>query len=231
MLEAFHSHLNDTLGLNIECRHFGGDIHLSPEERSTDEIGRPYWLLMAGGKDDFPTKVYSASRLQAVVDQLQGEVQFVQVGKRGEDGQIHTQPPLRGVIDKVNQTSLRDLVRLTHHAQGVLCGVTLMMHLAAAVPTKPGHPSQRPAVITAGGREPPHWVAYPGHQFLHTQSMLKCCSSGGCWKNKVVSLGGDKSLCVLPTREPDGSPLPKCMAMISPETIVEKIRQYGEWCK
>ena len=118
----------------------------------------------------------------------------------GEAGHHH--PPLRNVLDLRGQTDLRQLVRLVYHAQGVLCPVTLLMHLAAAVETPPGMPKNRPCVVIAGGREPAQWEAYPHHQYIHTNGALMCCDHGGCWKSRVVPLGdGDekdepRNLCV-----------------------------------
>jgi hypothetical protein len=63
------------------------------------------------------------------------------------------------------------------------------MHLAAAVEVPPGMPKNRPCVVVAGGREPPHWEAYPHHQFLHRAGSLLCCDDGGCWKSRVRPLG------------------------------------------
>src|SRR5690606_7270800 len=86
------------------------------------------------------------------------------------------------------KTSLRDLIKLVHHADGVLCPVTLHMHLAAAVEVRPGMPKNRACVVVAGGREPSHWEAYPNHQFIHTNGALWCCDDGGCWKTRTHPL-------------------------------------------
>ena len=63
-----------------------------------------------------------------VVDHFRDQILFVQVGQNG-----HHHPKLKGVIDLRGRTSLRELVRLVYHAQGVVCSVTALMHLAAAV--------------------------------------------------------------------------------------------------
>lgn len=44
--------------------------------------------------------------------------------------------------------------------------------------------------------EPPHWEAYPHHQFLHTVGALPCCGDGGCWKSRcqLVHDGDAKDL-------------------------------------
>ena len=113
------------------------------------------------------------------MDHFQGRIPFVQCGEQG-----HWHPRLAHVIDLVGRTTTREFVRLMYHAEGVLCPVTFAMHLAAAVPTRAGRPPHRPCVVVAGGREPPHWEAYPHHQFLHTVGMLSCCADGGCWKSR-----------------------------------------------
>ena len=41
-------------------------------------------------------------------------------------------------------------------------------------PPPPGMPRNRPCVVIAGGREPPHFTAYPHHQFIHTVGALRC---------------------------------------------------------
>ncbi len=118
---------------------------------------------------------------------------------------------------------------MVYHAQGVLCPVTLHMHLAAAVEVKGGRPKNRACVVVAGGREPPHWEAYPHHQFIHTVGSLLCCDNGGCWKARTEPLGdGDAkdapgSRCVNVVNH-----LPRCMDMIEAEEVVARIERYFE---
>ena len=212
-LEAFISFLNDRLGLSIPLTELRGDIHLSPEERAAPSaVARwcggevPYWIIAAGGKWDYTIKWWDIARWQAVVDHFAGRLFFVQVGERG-----HYHPRVRGALDLRGRTSLRALVRLVHHAQGVLCPVTCLMHLAAAVPRADREIGDRPCVVVAGGREPVAWEAYPGHHFLHTIGALPCCANGGCWRARTAPLGdGDAkddptALCQRPIRIADGA--------------------------
>jgi hypothetical protein len=103
------------------------------------------------------------------------------------------------------------------------------MHLAAAVGTRPGRPRNRACVVVAGGREAPHWEAYPHHQFLHTVGALRCCDGGGCWRSRVLPLGdGDEKddpsrLCVDVVRG-----LPRCMDLIAAADVVRAIERYYE---
>jgi ADP-heptose:LPS heptosyltransferase len=190
-IHGFIQDLGDKLGVKIEPTDFKGDIHLSEDEKrwmsQVQEITRmpvPFWIIGAGGKFDFTAKWWPTERYQQVVDHFAGRILFVQVGEKH-----HHHPPLRGVLDLRGKTHLRQMIRLMHHAQGVLCPVTLHMHLAAAVPVRQGMPKNRPCVVVAGGREPAQWEAYPHHQYLHRNGMLPCCDQGGCWKSRVVPLG------------------------------------------
>ncbi len=230
-LYAFEDFLNRRLGLQLEPTAFHGDIHLSERERLAPSPIRelagqdaPYWLISAGGKPDLTIKWWAAERYQEVIDHFRGRIQFVQVGQVG-----HHHPHLDGVMDLRGRTHLRQLIRLIHKADGVLCGVTALMHLAAAVPRPAHRPGLRPCVVIAGGREPPHWEAYPGHQFLHTVGALRCCRDGGCWKARTRCLGDgareDEAdrLCV----DVVGS-LPRCMHLITAEAVIRKIETYFE---
>ena len=174
-LFGFSEHLNDVLGLRIQPTEYRGDVHLTPEEREwfarVQEArgeARPYWLFASGGKWDYTIKWWDAARYQQVVDHFRGRIDFVQVGETH-----HHHPDVRGATDLRGRTTLRQLVRLMYHAQGAISAVSLLMHLAAAVEVKPGMPKNRPCVVIAGGREPPHFTAYPQHQFIHTVGALR----------------------------------------------------------
>jgi ADP-heptose:LPS heptosyltransferase len=228
-LHGFIEFLNERLGLAIRPTLFKGDLHIADAEkewfaRVEDEKGacRPFWLLASGGKFDYTIKWWSHDRYQQVVDYFAGRIEFVQVGEGG-----HHHPPLRGTVDLRGQTTLRQLVRLMYHAEGAISAVSLLMHLAAAVEVKPGRPKNRACVVVAGGREPPHWTAYPHHQFIHTVGALWCCDNGGCWKSRTRPLGdgdykdGAGELCVDPVGD-----LPRCMDMITAEEVARRIETY-----
>jgi len=229
VIHGFIEFLNHQLRLNIKPALFKGDIHLSTDEKSwcsqvQELTGEdiPFWIVAAGGKHDITIKWWETRRYQEVVDYFQGKILFVQVGAAD-----HYHPPLKGIIDLRSKTDLRQLVRLVYHSQGVLCPVTFLMHLAAAVETKFSAPKNRACVVVAGGREPVSWEAYPHHQFLHTNGALLCCDNGGCWKSRTVPLGdGDErdnpsNLCV----DVVGN-LPRCMDMITAQDVIQRIELY-----
>ena len=207
---ATSSILNERLGLRIQPTELPGRHPSAPGGAALDVAGAmrsrgedmPFWIIVAGGKRDYTIKWWDVRRWQRWW--IISGANPVRAGGGGGA----PPPAAGGVIDLRGRTDLRQLVRLVYHAQGVVCPVTSLMHLAAAVPVKAARPSgpqtpvggsrhpapkNRPCVVVAGGREPPHWEAYPHHQFIHTNGQLLCCDHGGCWKARTVPLGdGDE---------------------------------------
>ena len=231
-LHGFICHLERELGLRIPVTQFKGDIYLSDQEkRWTNQVAEPkigwtrdFWIMMAGGKYDVTCKWWDPARYQAVVDFFEGKIQFVQCGEVG-----HRHPPLRGVINLVGKTTTRQFTRLMYHAVGVVCPITFAMHLAAAVPMKPGRSKNRPCVVVAGGREPLQWVAYPHHRVLAVNGALPCCDQGGCWKSKCETVQGweqRSDTCRHPVTVSPTLAIPRCMDMIAVDDVCRAIDQY-----
>ena len=230
-IHGFAQFLNDKLGLAIQPSQFCGDIYLSDEERSwhsqvyekTDK-NVPFWVIDSGGKYDVTIKWWDQSRFQAVVDYFRDRILFVQVGAKK-----HHHPKLEGAIDLRGETTLRQLIRLIHHSEGSLCGVTALMHLTAAVPLKTGDRLYRPCVVVAGAREPAHWEAYPDHQFIQNVGALKCASMGGCWKDRIYPLNdGDERDAPDRLCSDVVGDLPRCMDMITADEVIRRIETYYE---
>ena len=225
---------------------FKGDIYLSEQEKNwcsqveeMDKDKNRFWLVNAGGKWDFTAKWWNPNSYQKVVDHFKGRITFVQVGERN-----HFHQPLKNVINLIGKTDLRQLIRLVYHSSGILCPVTGLMHLAAAVPCKQFNKGDgwqrlneqnlknRPAVIVAGGREPAQWEQYPHHRFLSVNGCLPCCAEGGCWKSRCQLVhDGDKKdsdRCLLPVQVSPSLQIAKCMEMIRPEQVITAIESYYE---
>lgn len=230
----FHRDFERKMNVKVPLTEPYPDLYLSKEEKKVPIVNGRYWVVISGGKSDFTAKVWEGARMQQVCDHLgDAGLGVVQVG--GNDTG-HWHPPMKGdhVVDMVGRTNLRDLMRLIHHSDGVICGVTCAMHMAAGL--------QRPCVCVAGGREAWWWEAYVRenkglapvadrikvpHKFLHTIGTLDCCKHHGCWKNKVVSINNDKSLCYHPVMQPNQA-VPLCLDMITADHVMEAVMEYYE---
>jgi FkbM family methyltransferase len=218
---AYLDLLNAQLGTSAVLRRVAGDIYLSQQEKDWysdiwnlcgEEL--PFWIVCPGGKFDLPIKWWSHDRYQNVVNHFRGRIQFVQVGNWG-----NYHPKLEGAIDLRGKTQIRDLIHLTYYAQGVLCGVTSLMHLAAAVPTESGRPRQ--AVVVAGAREAAVWEKYPGHYFLSSDEEVECRH---CWKHRHIDLPDRPGNSAAEIRCTEiANALPRCMDLISAERVIEAL--------
>lgn len=234
--EGYTDSIERVLNIRIRDRLMRGHIDISEDERQwvsqVQEITNRdthYWIVVNGGKMDFTAKWWDPIRMQHVVNNLPG-ITFVQVGSSE-----HYHVPLYGnnVINLIDKTNMRELIRLTYHSSGVITPVSLMMHLAAAVPVrrkKTYGRLNRPCVVIAGGREPSTWEAYCNHAYLHTCGMLSCCDNGGCWKSRTVPIGDgddkDNSLCLFPEVSENGITIPACLKMITVDKVVSAVKDY-----
>lgn len=198
-MQAMCEHVGEALGIYVPLMTNRPCIYLRDGEKM--KTVRPMWLVNAGYTDQFSAKWWGSENYQSVVTSLAGKITFIQVGDKSD-----THPRLNGVIDMRGETNLRQLAALVESSAGVLCGLTLLMHMAAAF--------EKPAVIVAGGREPGQWNAYPYQHLLHTVGNLDCCKSAPCWKSTV---NGDNHC----TNVSAG--LPMCMRKITPQEVADKI--------
>ena len=213
-MQSWCEFLGSALGINVPLLTNRPRLYF----KNTPPAVEGYWLVCSGGKNDFTTKLWGHDRYQEVVSSLRGKVRFIQVGAAKDDHKH-----LDGAEDVVGKTSLRELFDLARCACGILCGVSLLMHVAAAL--------EKPAVIVAGGREPVAWNAYPKQRYLHTVGALDCRDrigqrGGACWRYRTFPLGDETVLDKDTCEYPDGV-TPKCMSIISPKYVAETILQMG----
>lgn len=237
-LAWFHRDFNRLMKAKVPVTLPKGDLHLSAIER-TPMYDFPYWVAIAGGKLDMTVKVWAPASWQRTIDMLaERGIRIVQAGTNADR---HFHPQLRNCVSAVDHTNERQLMSLIYGAQGVICGITAAMHIAACF--------DKPCVVIAGGRESPVWEAYTNcwhpeawgpecapvtveHTYLHTIGLLDCCFDRGCWKDRTVALDRldrtdkdrRKQLCrrALPTTPP----VPECMSLIRPEHVVEAVMNY-----
>lgn len=226
----FHRDFERQTGIPVKLLEPKPDLHLTQQELDERLVGGRYWVVIAGGKNDFPVKIPSWAELNRAITHLRKVgVRFVQAGSN-EQGHIH--PPLDGVLNLVGKTSLRQFIRLLAQADGVICPNTAANHIAAAL--------EIPRVVLSGGREAWYWHAYVREnsglgglevaqklrisgKYLHTLGLLDCCRKP-CWVNKLLP-DADKNACKQVMHAP-GQIIPRCMAMLQAELIVEAVAGY-----
>lgn len=241
MIHSYAHDIGKKLGLTapIPLHELRGEIFLGNNElqwmSQVEEGGNrnPFWIVSTGGSPLNSAAWWDIIRYQKVIDEFQGKITFVQVGLPSEHN-----PRLRGVIDLVGKTDLRQLVRLMYHAAGYLGAPGFFMHLAASTPSprcdRKGRerPVYRPAVIVAGGREPSQWLAYEGQQLIHTNGMLPCCVSGGCGKTRCEKPHPldpyPEQLCSMPVQVDRDTIIPSCLDMITTDMVMDRIKFYYE---
>ena len=237
ILAWYHHDFAKKSGIEVPVTTPKPDLHLSQDEKRRRLEGR-YWVIVAGGKLDLTTKHWHNHRCQEVVDKLAAKgIHCVQTGAVNKN---HVHPPLRNVTNLVGKTeNARDLWNIILHADGVICGVTAGMHIAAAF--------DKPCVVYGGGREDPWFEAYVDdyrafgnaaksvavpHKFLHTIGQLNCCQDSGCWKRRTVALdAADRTkkvstLCRQPVRPENSHPVPECMDLITSDHVVNAVMEY-----
>lgn len=213
--------LSRSLGLKLECAVNHPLLYVSEQEKGwvsqVQEISKKpvkYWVVCSGVKNDYPIKGWGQRNYQSVIDATPF-IQWVQVGESG-----HNHPPLNGVLNLVGKTDARQLIRLVYHAEGGIGGESFLHHLFAAF--------KKPFVCLASGFLPRSWSAYPSEVWLSRHGQLPCCKEKACWRARVVALPDNdhknSSLCELPTFTPD--PIPRCMAMIRPDEVVDAVMGY-----
>jgi ADP-heptose:LPS heptosyltransferase len=241
-IHGYSRDIADKLGVDIKVKHLWGDIHISDEEKHwisqvREKLGKdvPYWIIDAGCKSDYTAKMWEHQRFQEIVEAFP-KVWFVQIGQSGDKDNPHFHKPLEGknVINMIDKTDLRQLIRMFYHAYGVITPVSLPMHLAAAVEMKDSFKRKsRPCIVLAGGREPSHWEMYTNHAYFHACGMLECCDMGGCWKSRIVPLNDgddkDKDLCLNPVKTKSGQVIPRCLDMVSSDDVIRAMKRYFEW--
>jgi hypothetical protein len=239
-LTWFHESIRRKLGICVPVTLPKGDIHLTAEERRPTVNG-PYWLVFAGGKKDMTAKVWSASYWQRTVDELLR--QGIRCVQAGGDFADHFNPTLTNVENMVAKTrDQRAFFSLVANAEGVICGITSAMHLAAVF--------DKPCVVIAGGREPWWWESYTNegqwpascrpvrvpHRFLHTMGRIECGLGNlnrGCWRTRTVAVTLDDvtkpkakdKLCRRPVTI-EQQAVPECLKMIKPDDVVGAVLSY-----
>src|SRR5262249_18800758 len=116
--------------------------------------------------------------------------------------------------------SLRRMMTLIAHAEGVLCLCSLPMLLASAF--------RVPCVAVGGGLEDPWLHAGTGVTYLHTIGKLPCCARSGCRCSAVLPAHDAADfpagwLCARPKVVGD-QPVGECMTILTPDVVLGALR-------
>lgn len=214
-MQGWCEHLSKALGVHIPLLTNRPHLYFDYPQPPTAD----YWVICSGGKKDFTNKLWGFRNYAKVLSILYGHIKFVQVGDSPEN-----HPRLHGAdMCLVGKTNLRQLFDLVRASRGVVCGVSLLMHVAAAL--------EKPAIVIAGGREPVQWNSYSKQHYLHTVGAMDCTSpqgeQGACWRSRLIPLGDNKELDENPCLRP-GDWAPECMEMISPQQVADLVLMYNE---
>jgi len=209
-IELATKQFNIKTELNVKTTECRGEIYLSKNE-DRPIINPPYWLIFAGGKYDQNTKWWPTQNYQTVVNKIP-QIKWIQCGR--ED---HWHIPLDNVINMIGKTKMRELFRLIKFADGIVCPISMPIHISGALPKK-GKP--RSVVVIGGGKEAPHIVHYPGNNFLSTIGEMDCAGDFGCWSQDVMHTPE------FPIHLACKNPLNNfaaCMQKITPERVIEAV--------
>jgi len=176
---GFRVSIEDNLNITIPQGHIKPDLHLSEEEKKDRWIEGRYWIIVAGGKQDFGTKVWPPQCWQEVINALP-DVTFVQVGESKHNHPEFKNPNVINLIGKTEHpdTGIRNLFKLFYHCEGSMGLVSMQMHLAAAF--------DKACVVVAGAREPASYEQYNHHRYLHNQGAMRCKNDCENCRNMVV---------------------------------------------
>jgi hypothetical protein len=139
-------------------------FYLRDEEREKAAWARGAVAVQSsglGGQMQMRNKQWFPERFQELVNQLNGNLKFVQVGSAGD-------PLLAGAADLRGKTKIRETAAVLANCRLFIGNVGFLMHLARAV--------ECPSVIIFGGREAPWQSGYSCNVNLH--SALPCSP---CW--------------------------------------------------
>lgn len=211
-MQTWTEFLGEQLKLPLKLQVSHPTIYLSEEEKRAPRY-KNHWVINAGYKSDCEAKWWGWSRYQRLTE-IMPHITFIQVGES-----FHTHKPLVGknVINLIGKTNgnCRDLIRLVSRCEGVICGVTFLQHVAAAL--------KKPAVVI-NLREPKWFTEYPRQTTLTSQGKMDCCKDRACWAS-AVSPQGHGNRCALPVCN-RGEWTGKCAELITVEQVVSAICSY-----
>jgi ADP-heptose:LPS heptosyltransferase len=150
----------------IELRPY---LYLNPREMEKGRLYPTQAVIQSAGQALMKNKEWLPERYQAVADELQSEVRWIQLGMPSE-------PPIRGAVDLRGRTTLRESAAIIANSRIHLGQAGFLMHVARAVNTR--------AVVVYGGREDP---TISGYRCFENMVGRTPCSY--CWQRTRCDFG------------------------------------------
>lgn len=184
-------------------------LYLTDSEKQAGQVAPRQVAIMSSGLSALHkhlNKQWFPERYQAVVDALQGQYDFVQIGAASD-------PRLENTLDLRGKTSLRQTAAILSRSLLFVGQIGFLMHLARAVDCR--------SVIVYGGREMPYQSGYVCNENLYTP--LTCSP---CWKENACDFDRECLQRIQPEHvlaavhrqmERVGEPLPVASYTILPE--------------
>lgn len=213
---AFHRSLEQLFDIKLNRGANFPDIWLNGEDKiPIIDSKKPLLLINAGSKADFPIKQWPPGYFQEIADICSEKYTVVQIGET-----INAKhKPLKGVINMLNKTPGREIIRLMYQADAVVTGVSFPMHLWAGV--NYADQGARKCVVLAGNREDYFWERYPGADYLSAGCKWVDLEAG-CWKKYLPPKFSDPTaVCTNPIRLSDSHYYARCVGEIPPENVVK----------
>lgn len=212
--DAFRHDLEQQLGVPIPKTSYRPDLFISDEEKQSESLVKklfmwdgPYWIINGGCKPDNHLKQYHRweETAELLNEYFGDKIKLVQVGHDS-----HEHPKIKGALNLIGKTNLRELILTCFFAHGVLTPLSFPFVVSAAL--------EQPCVVVAGGREGVPWHLYPHVRYLYSNGALNCCTWDGCW------ICGEMSKCKNLTEKN----VPLCYEIIKPHMIVDAVKMYYE---
>ena len=219
-LPAFYEDLRDKLGLSGHIKTGKPHIYLSPwEMRLPRQVEGEYVVINAGYKSAQEVKHWGEKNWQTVADWIVRNLglQIVQVGQSKDRHR-----PLRGALNLIDQTDIRQLFRLAYHSKFGLGPESFLHHVYASHFHTPEAAKDRaaiPFVCLGSGWNPKLWASYNTEVYLSRQGQLACCKgSQGCWRSTMATCDHAEQL--------GDELIPRCLNMIEPGEVIRAIEAY-----
>lgn len=207
LIHGVTKNFEDNTGIKIPVLYTMPEIYCNIPKEKLKGLPEKYVVINNGWQNSAPAKKWSNSYWQKLID-MNPNIRFVQMGQSKNHAKL-----LNGAISMIDKTNFIDYVRLIRDCECVISPPSSCIHIAALF--------KKNFIMIGGGREPVGLTGYDYGIKLSTCGQLPCCRNKGCHKNKFEKEG---NVCLdFSIVKDDDYPTGKCMQIITPEMVNEKL--------